>query len=173
MHVETERKFLVEGEFKSLATHSSRIRQGYIASGKGRTVRVRTRSGKGFLTIKGPSADGGLSRLEFETEISLDDALSLLWLCEPGLIDKTRYLIPSTDGRHTWEVDEFHGENEGLLLAEIELESGDEGFEKPAFVGQEVTGDRRYYNSHLRDNPYRLWGAHSDTQASQAQGEGR
>lgn len=155
--LEIERKFLVkDNSFKQLAYSSSRIQQGYICSGHGRTVRVRRRDRSAFLTIKGPSLDGGLSRYEFEKEITLDEAKQLFCLCEPGLIDKTRYLVRS--GSHTFEVDEFYGDNEGLVMAEVELSSPDEPFEKPAFIGQEVTGDRRYYNSHLRQNPYCLWG---------------
>lgn len=157
MHFEIERKFLVVGEFRDQAFHKSRIRQGYISSGNGRTVRVRIRDDKGFLTIKGPSNAEGISRYEFETEIPLSDAQDLLLICEPGTIDKTRYLIHNTDGIHTWEVDEFYGENEGLILAEVELSSEDETYDIPSFIGQEVTGDRRYYNSHLRKNPYSLW----------------
>ncbi len=157
MHFEIERKFLVTGEFKSQAFAHSHILQGYIASGGGRTVRVRIRDDQGWLTIKGPSDQAGISRYEFETEISLSDAQDLLLICEPGIIDKTRHLVASPDGRHTWEVDEFHGDNEGLLLAEVELGSEDEPFQKPPFIGREVTGDRRFYNSHLRRNPFSLW----------------
>ena len=154
--VEIERKFLVkDGRYKELAFASSRIRQGYICSGHGRTVRVRIRDAHGYLTIKGPSTNGGLSRYEFEKEITLDEAEHLMSLCEPGLIDKTRYLVKS--GAHTFEVDEFYGENEGLVIAEVELGSEDEPYEKPDFIGEEVTGDKRYYNSHLRVNPYSLW----------------
>ncbi len=156
MHFEIERKFLVTGEFKSQAFAHSHILQGYISSGNGRTVRVRIRDDKGWLTIKGPSNEEDLSRYEFETEIPLSDAEDLLLICEPGIIDKTRHLVKGADG-HTWEVDEFYGENEGLLLAEIELRSEDEPFEKPSFIGREVTGDRRFYNSHMRKNPFRLW----------------
>ena len=153
---EIERKFLVkDGRYKELAFASSRIRQGYICSGHGRTVRVRIRDAHGYLTIKGPSTHGGLSRYEFEKEITLDEAEHLMALCEPGLIDKTRYLVKS--GAHTFEVDEFYGENEGLVIAEVELGSEDEPYEKPDFIGEEVTGDKRYYNSHLRVNPYSLW----------------
>ena len=153
---EIERKFLVkDGRYKEQAFDSSRIRQGYICSGHGRTVRVRIRDTRGYLTIKGPSTNGGLSRYEFEKEISLDEAEHLMQLCEPGLIDKTRYLVKS--GTHTFEVDEFHGENDGLVMAEVELGSEDEPYEKPDFIGKEVTGDKRYYNSHLRANPYSLW----------------
>jgi CYTH domain-containing protein len=154
--LEIERKFLVVGDdFKRQAYSSSRIKQGYICSGHGRTVRVRIRDTRGYLTIKGPSADGGLSRYEFEQEIGFDDAEQLMKLCEPGIIDKTRYLVKS--GEHTFEVDEFYGENEGLVMAEVELRSADEHYEKPDFIGCEVTGDHRYYNSHLRKNPYSKW----------------
>ena len=154
--MEIERKFLVRGDgYRSQAFASDRIRQGYICSGGGRTVRVRIRGERAYLTIKGPSADGGLSRYEFEKEISLDEAEHLFLLCEPGVIDKTRYLVKSGD--HTFEIDEFYGDNEGLVMAEVELKSPDEPFLKPDFIGQEVTGDRRYYNSHLRQYPYRLW----------------
>ena len=157
MAQEIERKFLVEGDaYRALAFDSSRISQGYISSGNGRTVRVRIRDERGFLTIKGPSADGGLSRYEFETEIALKDARDLLALCEPGIIEKTRFLVRSSDG-HIFEVDEFYGDNQGLVMAEVELKAADEPFEKPDFIGLEVTGDRRYYNSHLRRYPYRLW----------------
>lgn len=158
MSFEIERKFLVTGDYKSLAYNETRIRQGYINSGiGGRTVRVRTRGDKGYLTIKGPSLDGGLSRYEFETEIALHDALDLMKLCEPGIIDKTRYLVQV--GRHTFEVDEFYGENEGLVVAEVELSCADEAFERPVFLGREVTGDRKYYNSHLRTYPFSQWTA--------------
>lgn len=156
-HYETERKFLVVGDFKSLAYNATRIQQGYIASGNGRTVRVRIRGDKGYLTIKGPSGAAGLTRYEFDTEIPLSDARDLMEICEPGIIDKTRYLVKSPDGRHVWEIDEFYGDNEGLLLAEVELSCENEPFEKPAFIGREVTGDRRYYNSHMRNYPYKLW----------------
>lgn len=155
MGLEIERKFLVKGEFRDQAYSHSRIRQGYILTGNGKTVRVRLRDSRGYLTIKGPSDQAGLGRYEFETEISEQDACDLLRLCEPGLIDKTRYLVRS--GRHTFEVDEFYGDNEGLVMAEVELASADEPFEKPAFIGREVTGDRRFYNSHLRRNPFCLW----------------
>lgn len=154
--LEIERKFLVCGEdYKQQAFHHSRIKQGYISSRRGATVRVRLRDGQGFLTIKGPSDAKGMSRYEFEKEISAEEAAHLFELCEPGIIDKTRYLVRS--GRHTFEVDEFYGDNEGLVMAEVELQSETETFEKPSFIGQEVTGDRRYYNSHLREYPYSQW----------------
>ena len=155
MSIEIERKFLVKGPFKEQAASRTHIIQGYISSQKGRTVRVRLRDQQAYLTIKGPSRDGGLSRYEFEKEITIDEGLSLLTLCEPGVIEKDRWLV--TSGKHTFEVDEFFGENEGLLLAEVELSAPDEPFEKPSFLGKEVTGDRRYYNSSLRINPYSKW----------------
>lgn len=155
MPLEIERKFLVQGEYKHLAHHHSRIKQGYISSGNGRTVRVRIRGEKGYLTIKGPSDRAGLARYEFEKEIELSDAEDLMRICEPGIIDKTRYLIKC--GNHVFEVDEFYGENEGLVLAEVELSDENEAFERPEFLGREVTGDRRFYNSHMRKNPYVLW----------------
>ena len=156
--LEIERKFLVTGDFRPFATSSTHIAQGYIASGNGRTVRVRIRGDKGYLTIKGPSDRAGLARFEWEREITLAEATALMTICEPGIVEKTRWLVPAGDGRHTWEVDVFEGDNEGLVMAEIELESEEDTFEKPAFIGREVTGDRRYYNSHMRRYPYKLWG---------------
>lgn len=154
--LEIERKFLVkDSSYKRLAYASSHIRQGYICSGHGRTVRVRSRDNAAFLTIKGPSLDGGLTRYEFEKEITLDEAEHLFLLCEPGIIDKTRYLVKS--GAHVFEVDEFHGDNDGLVMAEVELSAPDEAYEQPDFIGKEVTGDRRYYNSSLRLHPYPLF----------------
>lgn len=152
---EIERKFLVAGDFRGEVSGASRIKQGFLSSVPGRTVRVRVRGDKGYLTVKGPAQ--GLTRFEWEKEIPAEEAELLLRLCEPGMIDKTRYLVPSTDGRHTWEVDEFHGDNEGLVVAEIELSSEDETFERPAWLGAEVTGDRRYYNSCLIRHPYKDW----------------
>lgn len=155
MAQEIERKFLVVGEFKSQAFAQSRIVQGYICSAHERTVRVRIRDDKGFLTIKGTSNATGASRYEWEKEIPLTEAEELMRLCESGVIDKTRYLVRS--GRHVFEVDEFYGENGGLIMAEVELESEDETFTKPAFIGEEVTGDTRYYNSRLMKKPYKTW----------------
>ena len=156
MALEIERKFLVlDDSYKHEAFSKSHIQQGYICSERGRTVRIRIRNERAYITIKGPSLNGGLSRYEFEQEIPLDDARKLLTLCDPGIIDKTRWLVKA--GNHTFEVDEFAGDNEGLTVAEVELASEDEAFEKPAFIGQEVTGDRRYYNSQLRCNPYCRW----------------
>ncbi len=156
--LEIERKFLVHKDgrpYRTQAYASSRITQGYICSERGRTVRVRIRDGRGYLTIKGPSDPTGTTRYEFEKEITPDEAQHLLKLCEPGLIDKTRYLVKS--GRHTFEVDEFYGENDGLVVAEVELQSEDEPFTKPDFIADEVTGDRRFYNSSLRTAPFSAW----------------
>lgn len=155
MAQEIERKFLVAGDFKSQAYAESRIVQGYISSARGRTVRVRIRDGKGYLTIKGASNDSGLSRYEWERELPLAEAEELMKLCESGIIDKTRYLVRS--GLHTFEVDEFYGANEGLVIAEVELASEEEPFVKPDFIGREVTGDVRYYNSQLMLKPYLMW----------------
>ena len=155
MSFEIERKFLVTGDFKSQAYSSSRIRQGYISTVGKATVRVRIRDDKGYLTIKGRSNEAGISRYEFETEVPLQDAEDLMRLCEPGVIDKTRYLVRS--GQHVFEVDEFYGENEGLTVAEVELASENEPFEKPDFIGREVTGDIRYYNSQLMKHPFKEW----------------
>jgi len=154
MSQEIERKFLVSGEFKPLAFAQSHIVQGYISSARGRTVRVRIRDDKGYLTIKGASNASGMSRYEWEKELPLPEAEELMKLCEPGIIDKTRYLVRS--GKHVFEVDEFHGENEGLVVAEVELESESEPFQKPGFIGEEVTGDRRYYNSQLVKKPHQI-----------------
>ena len=155
MPQEIERKFLVKGEYKSQAYAQNRIIQGYISSARGRTVRVRIRGGQGYLTIKGASDTSGISRYEWEKEIPLAEAGELMKLCEPGIIDKTRYLVRS--GNHVFEVDEFYGENEGLVVAEVELGSEDEVFVKPGFIGEEVTGDIRYYNSQLMKKPYTTW----------------
>lgn len=155
MAQEIERKFLVIGDFKSQAFEQSRIVQGYISSARGRTVRVRIRNGRGYLTIKGASNESGTSRYEWEKELPLHEAEELMKLCEPGVIDKTRYLVRS--GKHIFEVDEFYGENEGLIVAEVELNAEDEAFVKPSFIGQEVTGDVRYYNSLLMKKPYTTW----------------
>ena len=154
MAQEIERKFLVVGEYKHLAHSSSHLVQGYIASGR-RTVRVRMSDERAWLTIKGPSHDGGLSRFEWEKEIETREALELLPLCEGALIDKHRYLVKVGD--HTFEVDEFHGDNEGLTIAEVELSSTDEAFARPEWLSEEVTGIKRYYNSHLRTHPFKDW----------------
>ena len=155
MAQEIERKFLVTKAFKAQAYAESRIKQGYISSAAGRTVRVRIRDNKGYLTIKGASNTEGTSRYEWEKELSLVEAEELMKLCEPGIIDKTRYLVRS--GAHVFEVDEFYGENAGLVMAEVELASENEAFVKPDFIGEEVTGDVRYYNSQLMKNPFTSW----------------
>lgn len=158
MALEIERKFLVKDErFLSEVVSSSRIVQGYLCSGSGKTVRVRIRADKGYLTIKGPGGVAGLSRFEWEKEISVSEAEELLALADPGMIDKVRHLVPNTDGIHTWEVDVFHGENEGLVVAEIELGSEDDTFDRPEWLDREVTGDRRFYNSSLIKNPFSNW----------------
>lgn len=154
MAQEIERKFLVVGEYKHLAHSSFHLMQGYIASGR-RTVRVRVSDNRAWLTIKGPSRNGGLSRFEWEREIDIKDAMELMQLSEGALIDKCRYLV-EYEG-HTFEVDEFYGDNEGLIIAEVELQSEDEEFARPAWLGMEVTGVKRYYNSHLRSYPYKDW----------------
>ncbi len=153
--LEIERKFLVKKgyDYKREAYASKRIKQGYFAAVH--TVRVRISDDKAFLTIKGASRNGGMTRYEFEKEISLDEAENLLVLCEKGIIDKRRYLVKC--GKHTFEVDEFYGDNEGLVIAEVELESETEAFEKPDFIGTEVTGDRRFYNAQLLRNPFSAW----------------
>lgn len=154
---EIERKFLIleTPAFKQEATKKSRIVQGYLNSAPERTVRVRVRGDKGFLTIKGKSSSDGLSRFEWEKEIPLSDAEELLKLCEPGVIEKYRHEIKVGD--HIFEVDEFTGDNEGLLLAEVELKHEEEKFEKPTWLGNEVTGNKKYYNSFLSKFPFREW----------------
>lgn len=155
--IEIERKFLVRkagAPWRALASSASNIKQGYMDC-RGATVRVRVRNEKAFLTIKGPSLNGGMSRYEFEKEIAPVEAMQLLKLCRGGLIDKTRYVVPF--GGHTFEVDEFHGDNEGLVFAEVELESENEPFDLPDFIGQEVTGNRHFYNSHLLTDTYPNW----------------
>ncbi len=155
MGKEIERKFLVLGEFKHLASKNTRIIQAYLSSIHERTVRVRILGDKGYLTIKGKSNDSGTTRFEWEKEISVTEAEELMKICEPGVIDKTRFLV--VVGQHTFEVDEFYGENNGLIVAEIELSYEEEFFEKPEWLGEEVTGDVKYYNSMLMKNPYSKW----------------
>ncbi len=156
MALEIEKKFLVDGDFKSETTQSIRIVQGYLSSSPERTVRVRIWNNKAFLTIKGKPNETGMSRYEWEKEIPQKEALELLKLCEPGVINKTRYIIPAKENL-AFEVDEFHDENEGLLMAEIELPQEDFPFEKPGWLGKEVTNDIRYYNSYLAKHPFSTW----------------
>jgi adenylate cyclase len=154
--IEIERKFLVTSDaFKDESFTQNRIKQGYLSSVPERTVRVRIKGNKGYLTIKGVSNDSGLSRFEWEKEIPVDEAEKLLLLCEAGVIDKTRFEVKTAN--HIIEVDEFYGENEGLIIAEIELESETESFEKTIWLGKEVTTDKRYYNSYLSNNPFKTW----------------
>lgn len=154
--LEIERKFLVRSnEFKTVAHHKNHIAQGYLNTDPERTVRVRIKGEIGFITVKGKGNESGTTRFEWETEISLLEAKPLLALCEKGVIDKIRYEVAI--GKHTFEVDEFFGENEGLILAEIELSDENEFFEKPDWLGIEVTNDARYYNAYLSKNPYREW----------------
>ena len=152
---EIERKFLVKGDFKPFVSKETRIVQGYLSSVPERTVRVRIKGDKGFLTVKGIGNDSGASRYEWEKEVPLSETEELLKLCEPGVIDKVRFLVKA--GVHIYEVDQFHGENEGLTVAEIELSSETESFEKPSWLGEEVTGDKKYYNSMLMKHPFTRW----------------
>lgn len=153
---EIERKFLVTSDaFKKEAISQKRITQGYLSAVPERTVRVRTKGDQAFLTIKGASNETGMSRFEWEKEIPVEDAEKLLLLCEKGVIDKTRFEIKI--GKHLYEVDEFYGDNQGLIMAEIELQSETETFEKPDWLGEEVTNDEQYYNSYLSKNPYKNW----------------
>ncbi|HMM12497.1 MAG TPA: CYTH domain-containing protein [Bacteroidales bacterium] len=155
MAQEIERKFLVVGDFKPFATKATRIVQGYLSSVPERTVRVRIKGDKGYITVKGIGNQSGASRYEWEKEIPVSEADELLRICEPGVIDKTRYLVPA--GNHTFEVDEFYGENQGLVVAEVELSDEADHFEKPSWLGNEVTGDARYFNSMLMKHPYTRW----------------
>ena len=155
MAQEIEKKFLVAVEFKESAKKATRITQGYLSSVPERTVRVRVKGDKGYITVKGIGNDSGASRFEWEKEIPVEDVRDLLKICEPGVIDKTRYLV-DCDG-HTFEVDEFYGDNEGLVVAEVELSDENEAFTRPSWLGEEVTGDKKYYNSMLMKNPYKNW----------------
>lgn len=154
--LEIERKFLVNSDdYKLEATSKQHIAQGYLSSVPERTVRVRIRGESGFLTIKGKSNETGTTRYEWETEIPLHEAKQLMLLCEPGAVEKLRYMVPI--GEHTYEIDEFLGDNAGLVLAEIELSNESEVFSKPVWLGSEVTQDQKYYNSQLLKNPFKKW----------------
>jgi CYTH domain-containing protein len=154
--VEIERKFLTTSDaFKKEATNSYKIKQGFLNSHENRTVRVRLKNDKGYLTIKGKSSEDGLLRFEWEREISKPEAESLLKLCEDGIIDKIRYEVKS--GKHIFEIDEFFSDNHGLVIAEVELASKDETYNKPGWLGEEVTGIIKYYNSQLSKIPYKNW----------------
>jgi adenylate cyclase len=154
--IEIERKFLVKSEaFKLEAFKNTRIIQGFLNTHKDRTVRVRLKGNQGYLTVKGNSTNDGLSRFELEKEITKNDAEALLKLCEPTIIDKVRYEVKVK--KHTFEIDVFFGDNEGLIIAEIELESENETFDRPDWLGQEVTGNINYYNSQLSKKPFKDW----------------
>jgi len=155
MAQETERKFLVRGDFKAHAKRAMRIVQGYLSSVPERTVRVRIKGDQGYLTIKGIGNESGASRYEWEREIPVEDARELLALSEPGVIDKTRHVVEFA-GKE-FEIDEFHGDNQGLIIAELELQYESERYDKPDWLGEEVTGDERYYNAMLAKNPYKNW----------------
>ena len=156
-NTEIERKFLVKDDsYKCQAIRHYEIRQGYLSKEHGRTIRVRIRDNEAFITIKGPSVDGGLSRFEWEKAIEVEDAKALLQLALPGEIVKTRWIIPVESNQSSaisshlvWEVDEFHGRLNGLTIAEIELEDENQEFTKADFIGDEVTGNPRYYNSNM------------------------
>lgn len=155
---EIERKFLVSGDsFKRDATNHYKIEQGYLNPSADRNVRIRIQENRGFITVKGPSSLDGTTRFEWEKEIPLHEAEALLNLCELAIIEKTRYVV--NHGHHVVEVDEFAGVNEGLVMAEIELNSADENFEKPDWLAEEVTGNDRYYNAQLSKNPFCVWGS--------------
>ena len=156
MTKEIERKFLVKGEFKKFAIKNYKIAQGFLSTVPERTVRVRIRDDKGFITVKGVSNTSGTTRFEWEKEISIIEAENLLRLCGPTIIEKIRYIIPTTNELY-FEVDEFFGENEGLLIAEIELPEENAVFNKPDWLGNEVTGQVKYYNSMLAKTPFNKW----------------
>jgi CYTH domain-containing protein len=147
MATEIERKFLVKGEFRHLSVRQSRINQAYISIDADKTIRIRIADDKAYITFKGRIAGKSIARSEWEFIIPVKDAEEMKALCRPGQIEKTRYYIPS--GNHTYEVDVFHGKNEGLVIAEIELSSEDEPFDKPEWLGEEVTGNPAYYNANL------------------------
>ena len=148
--MEIERKYLVTSDcYKEMAVARYHIRQGYISREKTGIVRVRITDDKAYLTIKGKPAAGHLARYEWEKEIDVYDAEELMKVCQGTIIDKTRWIVPATEEGLKWEVDEFHGKHEGLVVAEIELEREDQSFEKPDFIGDEVTHDPRYYNANM------------------------
>jgi adenylate cyclase len=159
MATEIERKFKVAGDFLPYVSRSYRICQGYLSSVPERTVRIRIKGDRGYITVKGLTSESGMSRYEWEKEIPVEDAIDMLRLCEQGVIDKTRHIVEVTDGNVTnvFEIDEFHADNEGLVIAEIELSSEDEEFLRPQWLGEEVTSDSRYYNSYLSAHPYKFW----------------
>ena len=153
MGIEIERKFLVEGDAWRVGASPSRIVQGFLSRDPERIVRVRLRDGEAFLTIKGKGS--GLARVEVEVAIPAEEARQLLPLCLPPLIEKTRHLV--TWAGHLWEIDEFYGDNAGLVVAEVELATEDEIFERPPWLGQEVSEDFRYSNAAISERPWRDW----------------
>ena len=156
MNIEIERKFLVKNkDFKNLSYKEEVFKQGYLNSDKTRNVRIRVTNDKAFLTIKGASNASGSTRFEWEKEISLTEAQSLLKLCEEPTIDKIRYQVPVAN--HVFEVDVFQKKNAGLVIAEIELINEDQSYTSPDWLGEEVTGDVKYYNSSLSKKPYKEW----------------
>ncbi|MBS9463352.1 CYTH domain-containing protein [Flagellimonas sp. 389] len=155
-HLEIERKFLVKSSaYKNEAVSETRIVQGFLNTDPMRTVRVRIKGNKGFLTVKGESNRSGTTRFEWETEITMSEASNLIDLCEEVILEKTRFEVPFEG--YIFEVDEFLGENKGLVLAEVELQHEDEVFSKPIWIGQEVTGEIKYYNSQLSKHPFKIW----------------
>ncbi len=160
MGYEIERKFLVKGDYKSKSYKHYPIKQGYLSLSGVSVVRVRVKGEKAYITVKSSVVTGTIKRNEWEYEIPIEDAEEMLKLCNEGMIDKTRYLVKA--GNHVFEVDEFYGDNEGLLIAEVELDSEDEQFEKPEWLGEEVTGNVRYYNSFLSIHPYNKWNSLND-----------
>jgi adenylate cyclase len=156
MGIEIERKFLVKNlDFKVESFEKKYIKQGYLNSNKNRTVRIRVSDDTAYITIKGKSNTAGTSRFEWEKEIPFFEAEELLILCEPHVIEKQRYLIKK--GKHTFEVDYFLGDNSGLIVAEIELNSENEKFQKPSWLAKEVTGELKYYNSSISKLPFKNW----------------
>ncbi|PWG05640.1 CYTH domain-containing protein [Polaribacter aquimarinus] len=156
MSIEIERKFLVKSDnFKKQSFQKKQIKQGYLNTNKNRNVRVRITNNSAYITVKGKSNASGTSRFEWEKKIDVKDAEKLLLLCEPSIIDKTRYLVKR--GKHIFEIDEFFGDNQGLIIAEIELDAEDEKFDKPNWLGKEVTGNVKYYNSSISKHPFKNW----------------
>lgn len=154
MAIEIERKFLLKNkDWKKLANQGQVLQQGYLSLDPEKTVRVRTKKDKGYLTIKGKGSS--ISRQEFEYEIPLADAQALLELCQPSIIQKTRYIVPYQE--HIWEIDVFEGDNQGLVLAEVELQTEEESILLPSWVGTEVSEDKRYYNACLVECPFKEW----------------
>jgi CYTH domain-containing protein len=155
MGYEIERKFLVKGDYKPQSFERFSVRQGYLSLSGISAIRVRIKGGKAFITVKSALTEGKIKRHEWEYEIPVEDAAEMLLLCESAVVEKTRHLVDY--GGHLFEVDEFSGDNEGLVIAEIELEDENEPFDRPEWLGDEVTGTARYYNSYLSRHPYKEW----------------